>query len=113
MSKIKNVTINEFQKEVLECELPVIVDFWTDNCGPCEAMVPLLEEFSERLDRQIKIVKFHVSLEEILENSNELVQKYDVMGFPTFLIFKNGELVKSEIGGMEEEYFQSFIDSAL
>lgn len=113
MSTINSVTINEFQKEVLESELPVIVDFWTDNCGPCEAMAPLLEEFSQKLEGKLKIVKFHVPIEEVIDESNEVVKKYEVMGFPTFLIFKNGELVKSEIGGMEEEYFQNFIDSAL
>lgn len=113
MSKVIAISKENFQKEVLECELPVLVDFWTDGCGPCEAMEPVLDEFSERLDGKLKIVKFHVSIEEVMGQSNEVATKYDVMGFPTFLIFRNGDLKASKIGSMYEEEFQEFIDSAI
>ena len=113
MTKVINISKEEFQKQVIESELPVLVDFWTDGCGPCEAMAPMLDEFSERLDGKLKIAKFYISLDEVLDQSNGVAQKYDVMGFPTFLGFKNGELVATELGGLSEDEFETLINSVL
>lgn len=113
MSKVIEVSKKDFQKEVFESEIPVLVDFWTDSCGPCEAMVPLLNEFSELLEGKLKITKFHLPLEEIVANSNEIAKKFDVMGFPTFILFKNGEIKETKEGMMFEEEFQQFINRVL
>lgn len=111
MSKIINISNDDFQKEVIDCDIPVLVDFWTDNCGPCESMAPLLEEFADRLDGKLKIVKFYVSIEEVLEQTNEIAQRYDVMGFPTLFVFKSGEVAATSLGGLFVEGLQELIDS--
>lgn len=99
MSIIIDVTKESFQQEVMESTIPVLVDFHTDNCGPCIALAHLLEELSERYADKVQIAKFYVSTEEVLANSNEVMNKYDVMGFPTVLILKDGEVLNSLLGG--------------
>ena len=113
MSKVISATKETFQKEIYESELPVIVDFYTDGCGPCQAMEPILEELAKELEGKLKIAKFYVSVDELMKNSNEIVEKYEVMGFPTFLFFKNGELVKTEIGYYPKEEFEQVMEKVL
>jgi thioredoxin 1 len=97
------VTKENFQIEVMEEKLPVLVKFYTEGCGPCEALVPVLEELAEALAGKLKITGFYVSYEDGVERTNEIVEKYEIMGFPSLLIFKNGELVKSLIGYHSED----------
>ena len=99
MSRIIEVTKETFQQEVIESTMPVLVDFYTDNCSPCIALAHMLEELSEEYAGKVQITKFHVSTDEVLANSNEVMNKYDVMGFPTILILKNGEVLNSLLGG--------------
>lgn len=98
MSKIIEVTTKNFQKEVIDSTIPVLVDFYTDNCGACIALNPILEELSETYAGKIHMTKFYVSIEEVLANSNEVMNKYDIMGFPTILIIQNGSVINSLLG---------------
>lgn len=113
MSNVINVTKENFQKEVVECELPVLVDFYADGCGPCEFIAPILDELSEDYIDKLKITKFYVPMDDVLNNSNEVVVKYDVMGFPTLLIFKGGEVAHSHLGSLDRSELLSFVDAAL
>lgn len=83
-----------FEKEVLEEKLPVLVDFYAAWCGPCKMMAPLVEKMAEKYAGQMKIGKLDV------EDSMDIAQKYRVMNIPTFIFFKNGEAVETHIGGM-------------
>ena len=90
MSVIK-VTDKNFQKEVMGCETPVVVDFWADWCGPCKALMPIIDEFANA-HNEIKVGKVNVDEEE------ELAAKFEIVSIPTLLVFKEGKVVNRESG---------------
>ncbi|MEC2076357.1 thioredoxin family protein [Metabacillus fastidiosus] len=110
MAVVKEITKDNFKQEVLNETIPVLVDFYTDGCGPCEVIAPILEELAVELEGSLKIKKFHVGIEELIENSNDIVKKYDVMGFPTLFLFKKGEIVKMVIGSYPKEELLEALD---
>lgn|SRR5690625_3502886 len=113
MSVIAETNQDNFEEQVIKADQPVLVDFYTDGCGPCEALNPVLEELVEEYDGKLKIVKFYVSLDEVLENKNKVSLEYDVMGFPTLLIFKNGEVVTSLLGGQNKDDLVKEIEAVI
>lgn len=86
-----------FEKEVLKSEKPVLVDFYADWCGPCNAMAPVIEEVATELDGKAKVGKINVD-----ENSDIAVE-YNVMSIPTLIIFKNGKEEKRLVGLRDKE----------
>ncbi len=86
------LTDANFQSEVIHSELPVLVDFWAEWCGPCKMIGPVLEQVATELDGQAKVGELNV------DDSNELAAKYNVRSIPLLLFFKNGE-VKDQIVG--------------
>ncbi|MCX6451878.1 MAG: thioredoxin [Actinobacteria bacterium] len=92
MGAMTAVTTATFDAEVLKSNLPVLVDFWAEWCGPCRAVAPILEEISKEHGAKLKIVKLNID-----ENS-ELAIKYGITSIPALNIFVNGEVVKSIVG---------------
>lgn len=86
-----------FEKEVLKSEKPMLVDFYADWCGPCNAMAPVIEELAKELDGKAKVGKINVD-----ENSDIAVE-YNVMSIPTLIIFKNGKEEKRLVGLRDKE----------
>lgn len=86
-----HVTKDTFQQEVLESKIPVLVDFWAEWCGPCQMVLPIVEELEEELT-DVKICKVNV------DEQMELAKQYRVMSIPTLMVFKDGEMVKREMG---------------
>ncbi len=111
MSRIVEVTTESFQNEVIDSAIPVLVDFYTDNCGACIALNPIIEELSETYAGKVHMTKFYVSIEEVLANSNEVMNKYDVMGFPTLLILKNGSVINSLLGSQTMESLKEALEA--
>lgn len=89
------LTSENFETEVLKSQLPVLVDFWADWCGPCKMMTPVVDEIAEEND-DIKVGKVNV------DEQPELVSKYGVMSIPTLIAFKDGEIIKKEIGAVSK-----------
>lgn len=101
----KIFTDANFDEEVLKSEKPVLVDFWAPWCGPCKMMGPIVEELAtENANKSIKIGKLNVD-----ENS-AMAGKFGVMSIPTFLVFKNGEVVDQAVGGVGKEKLQELIN---
>ena len=96
-NEIKHITCENFEKEVLNSDRIVIVDFWATWCGPCNRLTPVLEKIASE-NSDIKIAKADIDN----ENVKELKEKYEIKGYPTMIIFKNGEEVKRILGYREE-----------
>lgn len=91
-----HVTKENFKAEVLEANVPVLVDFWASWCGPCQMVLPIIEELAQEL-KDAKICKVNV------DEEMELAKEYRVMSIPTLLVFKDGKKVKSEVGAKSKE----------
>jgi thioredoxin 1 len=92
-----------FKQEVLESDIPVLVDFWADWCFPCRMVAPTIEEIAKDYEGKIKVGKLNV--DEAPRTSSE----YGIMSIPTFLIFKNGEVVDSLIGALPKPMIEKTI----
>lgn len=92
MTAIKNCNENDFDNEVLKSNLPVIVDFWAEWCGPCKMLTPILEELSNEMKNEINIVKVN------LDENQDLAMKYSIRSIPTLLLFKEGNLIDTKVG---------------
>jgi thioredoxin 1 len=99
------ITQDTFKKEVLESDIPVLVDFWADWCVPCKMVAPILEEISDDYQGKIKIGKFNV------DQGADIAAQYNVVSIPTMLLFKNGEVVDQKIGaGSKKDIEALFLD---
>ena len=92
MTVIKNCNENDFENEVLKSNLPVIVDFWAEWCGPCKMLTPILEELSNEMKNEINVVKVN------LDENQDLAMKYSIRSIPTLLLFKEGHLIDTKVG---------------
>ena len=96
-------TDGNFQTEVLEEKLPVLVDFYADWCGPCKMMAPIVKEFAEKYEGKCKIGKLNV------DENPEMAARYRVMSIPTFLIFQDGEQKDILMGAVSKTDLESFL----
>ncbi|MAH04450.1 MAG: thioredoxin [Pseudomonadota bacterium] len=102
MSSLK-VTDASFDKEVLKADGLVVVDFWAEWCQPCQAMSPLIDEVAETMADKFKIVKVNI------EDSPEAPTKYSVRGIPTLMVFKDGQVVDTRVGGMNKDQLNDWL----
>lgn len=87
-------TTDNFETEVLQAELPVLVDFYADWCGPCKMMAPVVEKLAEEYEGKLKVGKCNV------DENMQLAQKYRISSIPAFMVFKNGEAAVTCVGAM-------------
>ncbi len=102
-----SVSDASFQKDVLEADSPVLVDFWAEWCAPCKMIAPSLDELSDEMADQLTIAKINID-----ENPNTPMN-YSVRGIPTLLIFKGGEVIAEKVGTVQKSQLQAWITDAL
>jgi thioredoxin 1 len=100
-------TVENFEAEVLNSDIPVLVDFYADWCGPCKMMMPVVDNLAKTYDGRIKVGKVNS------DEEGDLAAKYNIMSIPSFLIFKNGELVETMTGAMASDALAAKLDSVL
>ena len=92
-----NLDSKNFEKEVLNSEVPVLIDFWATWCGPCRMMAPVVEEIANEVGEKAKVCKVNI------DENTDIAEKYDVMSIPTFLIIKNGKVAATTVGVQPKE----------
>ncbi len=101
MGATVNVTADSFQQDVLDSELPVLVDFWAEWCGPCRVVAPILEELAAETEGRLTIAKVNV------DENPQLAAAYGVSGIPMFAVFQGGEIVKQMVGAKPKQAFKN------
>ena len=103
---MKVITSDNFQQDVVESKKLVLMDVWAPWCGPCRSMMPIVEDLSEELKGKVEVVKLDAS------EQMELTQKLEVSSLPTFLVFKDGQIVASSIGATSKANLLNLVSQA-
>ncbi len=104
---IQHVTDTSFEQDVLNGDLPVLVDFWAAWCGPCKMIAPVLEELASEYDGRLKVCKMDV------DANKETPAKFNIRGIPTLIIFKGGNAEGTKVGALSKTQLKEFIDTTI
>ena len=96
-----------FDQDIKSSNIPVVVDFWAEWCGPCKQIGPILEEISDEKKGTVRILKLNI------DENPETPQKYSVQGIPTLMLFKEGKLIDRKVGSLPKSTLINWIDSFL
>jgi thioredoxin 1 len=98
------ITTDNFEQEVLQSDVPVLVDFWAEWCMPCKMIAPVLDEMSEEYDGKLKIGKLNV------DEQGDLAARYNVVSIPTLMVFKGGEVAGQQIGAAPRDRLEKLVE---
>ncbi|MGI6559271.1 MAG: thioredoxin [Limnochordia bacterium] len=104
---IVHLTSGNFQAEVLDSKMPVLVDFWADWCGPCRQIAPVIDEIAKEYEGRMKVGKVNVDQEQ------DLAVRYGVMSIPTLVLFQNGQAVERLVGAMPKDALKRKLEGLL
>jgi thioredoxin 1 len=99
-----NFTDASFDKDVLNAEVPVLVDFWAEWCGPCRMMAPTVDQVASDYAGKVKVGKLDV------DSNQQTAARYGIRGIPTLLLFKGGQIVEQKVGAIGKPEFQKMLD---
>ena len=105
--KVMHVGNDDFKTEVLESDLPVLVDFWAPWCGPCKMVEPIVEELAGEYEGKFKFVKVNT------DDARDVAVQYGIMSIPTLKIFKGGEVVDSAVGAAPKDMLKDLVEKHL
>jgi thioredoxin 1 len=101
---IINITDSSFEAEVLKADIPVLVDFWAEWCGPCKIMAPILESIVAEYSGKLKIAKLNV------DDNHQTSTDYNIRGIPTLILFKKGTTVATTVGALSKAQLTKFLN---
>ena len=104
---IQHTSDAAFDSDVLQADMPVLVDYWAEWCGPCKMIAPILDEVSKDYDGRLKIAKMNV------DENRDVPAKFGIRGIPTLMLFKGGQLAATKVGALSKAQLTAFIDSHL
>ncbi len=107
MTETCEVNSATFQTDVLQADLPVLVDFWAPWCGPCVMIAPILEKLAQKYDGKIRVCRLNV------DEAPDVASQYGIRAIPTLLVFKNGEPVAAQVGLTSEAELSKMLDKVL
>ncbi|MFT7229163.1 MAG: thioredoxin 1 [Methylophilaceae bacterium] len=103
--KIIHLSDTSFEEQVLQSQLPVLVDYWAEWCGPCKMIAPILEDISAEYADRLAIAKLNI------DDNPQTPPKYGIRGIPTLMLFKNGNVEATKVGALSKSQLMAFIDS--
>ncbi|XOZ32299.1 thioredoxin TrxA [Halomonadaceae bacterium KBTZ08] len=104
---IVSVTDSTFEDEVLKSDVPVLVDYWAEWCGPCKMIHPVLEEIADEYEGKLKIAKLNI------DENQQTPPRFNIRGIPTLMLFKNGDVDATKVGALSKSQLTAFLDSNL
>ena len=102
---IQHVTDDSFEPEVLKSEVPVLVDYWAEWCGPCKSIAPILEDVAREYGGRLKVAKMNV------DENQSMPARFGIRGIPTLMLFKNGNVEATRVGALSKSQLTAFLDS--
>jgi thioredoxin 1 len=104
MSNVSAVTTSNFENEVLNSDIPVLVDFWAAWCGPCRMVAPVIDQLADQYAGKVKVVKLNV------DENPEIASKYQILSIPTVYLFKNGSHADGLVGARPKQTFEEMLN---
>lgn len=101
------VTDASFEQDVLQSDVPVLVDYWAEWCGPCKMIAPVLEEIADEYNGKLKVCKLNI------DENDQTPPKFNIRGIPTLMLFKNGNVDATKVGALSKSQLAAFLDSNL